>query len=177
MRRAVFLRMGMAAFSLSVNPYATYACDITFMHAQIYCPGSRRASFLAGRDGASAVEFAIVAPLFLLLLLAILAFGTLFGTYHGLQQLAAEATRAAVAGLDSGERERIARGYIARNAAAYPFIDVARLAVTTTEPGSGSFQVSLRYDMSDSFVFRIGEMLPLPSPIIVRTAAIQRGGY
>jgi len=149
------------------------------MHAIIPFLRSRRAALLARQDGTSAVEFAIVAPVFLLLLLAIMAFGALFGTYHGLQQLVAEATRAAVAGLDSGEREQIARGYIQRNATLYPFIDASRLSVTTAEsgPGNGTFQVSIRYDMSDSFVFRIGEMLPLPSPIIVRTAAIQRGGY
>lgn len=167
------------AFSVSVKPTTTFACIFFDMHANIPSPRSRRAAFLAHQDGASAIEFAIVAPAFLLLLLAIMAFGTLFGTYNGLQQLVAEATRAAVAGLDSGEREQIARGYIARNAAIYPFIDVTKLSVTTGEsgPGNGTFQVSVRYDMSDSFVFKIGEMLPLPSPIIVRTAAIQRGGY
>jgi Flp pilus assembly protein TadG len=140
---------------------------------------SRRIALLQRQDGTSAIEFAIVAPAFLLLLLGIISFGTLLGTYHGLQQLVAEATRASVAGLDSNERATIARGYIARNADSYPFIDGTKLTVTTTEsgPGNSTFQVNLRYDMSDSFVFRIGEMLPLPSPIIVRTAAIQRGGY
>jgi Flp pilus assembly protein TadG len=149
------------------------------MHATSPHPRPRHTGLLARQDGASAIEFAMVAPVFLLLLLGIMAFGTLFGTYHGLQQLAAEATRAAVAGLDSSERERIARGFITRNAAGYPFITTDKLTVTTTEggPGNSTFTVSLRYDMSDSFVFKIGEMLPLPSPIIVRTAAIQRGGF
>src|SRR5690606_31835598 len=105
-------------------------------------PRSRRAALFQRQDGTSAIEFAIVAPAFLLLLLGIVAFGTLFGTYHGLQQLVAEATRAAVAGLDSGERTQIARGYIALNAGSYPFIDATRLAVTTTEsgPGNSTFQ-------------------------------------
>lgn len=131
------------------------------------------------RRGVSAVEFALIAPLFLLLTFGILAFSTVLGTYAGLQQIAAEAARASVAGLSDSERAALATQFVQANAGAYPFIDPARLTVSTgpADPAGQSYRVALRYDMSNSFVFRFGEMLPLPSPIIVRTAAVQRGGF
>jgi len=136
----------------------------------------RRRQFVHDEDGASAVEFAMVMPVFVLLVLGIVGFATVVSTYNGVQQLVAEAARASVAGLSDSERDRIARSYISGNAGAYPFIDPGRLQVTTL-PQPTAFQVQARYDMSDSFVFLLAPLVPLPSPVIVRSAAVQRGGY
>jgi Flp pilus assembly protein TadG len=45
------------------------------------------------RRGASAVEFAIVFPLFLFALFGIVMYGAYLAVVHGVQQLAAEAAR------------------------------------------------------------------------------------
>ncbi len=135
-------------------------------------------AFQGDKDGVSAVEFALVAPIFLTLTFGIICFGTVMSTYNGIQQLVAEAARAAVGGLTDTERDRIARDFVSSNAAGYPFIDPARIQVSTSSnPASATFQVAVRYDMSDSFVYRFGEMLPLPQPVISRSSVIQRGGY
>ena len=62
--------------------------------------------------GASAVEFALITPLFLLMLFGIVIFGGYLTMVHGVQQLAAEAARSSVAGISDSERNTIATGYV-----------------------------------------------------------------
>ena len=71
----------------------------------------------ADRNGAGAIEFAIVAPLFLLIVLGLLVYGIYLGSVHSVEQLAADAARASVAGLSDSERIQIATQHIATNAA------------------------------------------------------------
>ena len=61
-----------------------------------------------GRDkkGAAAVEFALIAPLFFLLLLTLVAFGIYLTAAHSLQQLTADAARTAIAGLSVSSSAR-----------------------------------------------------------------------
>ena len=61
-------------------------------------------TFYSHERGASAVEFAIVGPVFVLLMMGMIAYGIYFGAVHSVQQLAADAARASVAGLDESER-------------------------------------------------------------------------
>ena len=126
----------------------------------------------------SAVEFAMVTPAFLLILFGIMAFGAVFGVYQGVQELVAEAARASVAGLSDAERDQLARSFIASNVGAYSFLDPQKLVVTTSAgSGTSAFTVSIRYDMSGLFAFTMLQMLPLPSPTVLRSAVVQRGGY
>jgi Flp pilus assembly protein TadG len=136
--------------------------------------GLRR--LLRDRHAASGVEFALVVPVFILLVFGIICFGILFGTYNGVQQLAAESARAAVAGMSATERDQLARTYIANNAGAYGFLNPAKVSIATASQ-STSFQVTVTYDMADSIVFRLGNVLSAASPKIVRSAAIQNGGF
>jgi len=131
------------------------------------------------RRATAAVEFAFVAPVLLMLLLGIAAYGHAFGVYHGIQQIAAEAARASVAGLDDSERERLARAFVARHVGAYAFLDPAKLTVRTTATGGAapSFEVAVAYDFSDSAFNRLGSLISLPLPVVERRAVVQRGGY
>lgn len=52
------------------------------------------------QHGTAVIEFAILTPVYLLLLTGMLAYGIYFGAAHALQQLAADAARTAIAGLD-----------------------------------------------------------------------------
>lgn len=130
---------------------------------------------LLDRRGTSGVEFAIVAPVFTLFVLGIICFGVLFGTYNGVQQLAAEAARASVAGLSVSERDQLARNYVTSNVTAYGFLNPVNVAVATSSQ-STSFQVTVTYDMSGSIIFKLGNILSVVSPKITRSAAIQNGG-
>ena len=137
------------------------------------------ASLARDPAGNAAVEFALIAPALLLLTFGIIGFGFVFGLHHGVQQLAAEAARASVAGLDDAERERLARGFVASHAPAYAFLNPARLRVSTRSGGPllPVFEVAVAYDLSDTALDRIATLVAMPSPVVERRAVVQRGGY
>ena len=126
----------------------------------------------------SAIEFAFVAPV-LLLLVGIMGYGYVFGIYHSIQQIAAEAARSSVSGLSDTERSQIARDFITAHAGSYAFIDPTKIRVRTgqTGPQLQSFEVAVAYDMSGSIYDSLSRMVSLPQPMIERRAIVQRGGY
>jgi Flp pilus assembly protein TadG len=119
------------------------------------------------RRGTSAVEFALVAPFLLLLVAAILSYGSIFATSLSLQQVAAEAARATIAGLSDTERKTLAEQKLSAIAANYPLLDPGKITFQFDE-GSGSklSRVTLFYDMHDHPAYAFDKLLPLPaSPI------------
>lgn len=136
-------------------------------------------SFVENRDGTAAIEFAMILPVFLVLLIGIFAYGSYFALVHGLQQLTAEAARASIGGLSDGERMTLAQNNIATNLNRYPFLTRNDLSLTeaATDPATSTFSVTVSYDASRMFIFNLPDFIPMPPPVIVRTAAIQRGGY
>lgn len=135
--------------------------------------------FLRDRTAASAVEFAIVMPVFLIVLFGIIAYGSYLAMIHGLQQLTAEAARASIGGLSDSERLSLATNDIGSNVGTYALLAPDRLTVVSaaTDPNTGSFTVTVKYDASDMFIFNMPQFVPAPNPVIVRSASIQRGGY
>jgi Flp pilus assembly protein TadG len=136
-------------------------------------------SLRADQSASTAVEFAFIAPILLMLLFGIIGYGHAFGVYHGVQQLAAEAARASVAGLDDAERERLARDFVTRSIGSYAFLEPNKLTVRTTALGAPapSFEVAIAYDYSDSIFNRLSSIVALPMPVVERRAVVQRGGY
>jgi Flp pilus assembly protein TadG len=130
------------------------------------------------RAGTSAIEFAIVSPLLILLLFGMVAYGIYLGASHSIQQIAADAARTAVAGLDESERISLADGYIDRNAAAYPFIERAKLALDIKDnpDDANEFVVAIRYDARDLPVWNLLPDLPLPGMTIRHSSTIRIGG-
>lgn len=131
------------------------------------------------RSGASAVEFALILPVFLAIMFGIVVFGSYLAVVHGVQQLAAEAARSSVAGLDEGERSRLASDYVTANAGAYILIEPSHLTVdaATSASDANVFTVTVRYDASDMFIYALPSFVPSPPSTVVRAAAIPRGGY
>lgn len=126
----------------------------------------------------SAVEFALVTPLFLAMVLGIVVFGSHLTIIHGVQQLAAEAARKSVAGLNDGERSDLALGYVAANVASYPLLSADRVRVEAA-PSAGDanvYVVTVNYDASQLPLYSL-PFVPGPSPFIARSAAIPRGGF
>lgn len=130
----------------------------------------------ANRSGSIAVEFAFIAPILMAMLFGIVAFGMVISINNGIQQLVAEAARASVAGLSDTERASLAQAYVGTNASAYPFIKPSRLTLNTSA-GPSTFQVSITYDMSDSVAFAMPKFIPLPSPVVTRSAVVQTGSF
>ncbi len=130
-------------------------------------------------SGVAAIEFAIVGPLFILVLLGVLIFAIYFGTVHSVQQIAAEAARATVQGLSETERAELAKNQVASIVGSYPLIDPNYLSVSAaTSPSDANlFNVSVSYDASRSVVFAFEGLIPMPPKTIARSAVVRRGGY
>ena len=135
--------------------------------------------FRIGNGGASAVEFAMILPSFLLIVFGIVIFGSYLAVVHGVQQLAAEAARSSVAGLTESERSALANSYITGNVNSYPLIAANHLTVNAATSGSDAnvFVVTVNYDASNMFIYSLPSFVPAPPSTIVRSAAIPRGGY
>ena len=141
-------------------------------------PGTFRL-FLQNARATAAVEFAIVAPMFLMLLFGIVIYGSYLAVVHGIEQLAAEAARSSIAGLSDSERASLAQSYISTNAPSYALINPTRLTVNAAASAANAnvFVVTVSYDDSGSFIYSLPNFVPAPPSTIVASAAIPRGGY
>lgn len=128
--------------------------------------------------GAAAVEFAILAPVYMLMLAGMLAYGLYFGAAHSLQQLAADAARISISGLDSAERDRLVGRYLDRHAGDYMLLDRRFLtyAIGDDPADTTQYRVVLRYDAIELPVWNLYPPLPLPSRYMVYGATIRQGG-
>ncbi|MDP1908089.1 MAG: TadE/TadG family type IV pilus assembly protein, partial [Hyphomicrobium sp.] len=118
-------------------------------------------------------------PLFLIIVLGILVYAIYFGVVHSVQQLAAEAARASVAGISPAERTTLAQNHVQRAVSSYPLIDGSFLKVGAAASASDAnlFEVDLTYDASKLTIFVLDGLLPLPPKQIRRQAVVRRGGY
>lgn len=133
---------------------------------------------LKDERGASAVEFAIIAPVFLFLIAGMLAYGIYFGAAHTVQQAAANAARASVAGIDEEERRELATASVLVSASQEGFLkpDHVKIELATDPALPDIYIVTVAYDAAHLPIWEIGPPLPLPSPTIRRTSTIRIGG-
>lgn len=134
--------------------------------------------FMADRRGAAALEFALVAPVLLLLLFGMVAYGIYIGASHSVQQLAADAARVSIAGLDNAERTQLASRYIEENSDGYLFLKASALKVSVG-PGTvdaNQFKVAVDMDARELPIWNLYVPLPLPEPVITRASTIRIGG-
>ena len=127
-------------------------------------------------SGAAAIEFAIIGPIFMVLMFGIMAWGNYFWMSHAVQQVANDAARAALAGIDTTERKSLALTTLTEE-----IDDYAQLA-----PSSASVQVddtaqrltvTISYDASKSPFWAFKGLVPMPSTLIKRQATVRLGGY
>jgi hypothetical protein len=101
---------------------------------------------------ASAVEFAMLLPLFLVLVFGIVVFGAYLTMVHGVQQLAAEAARSSVAGLSEVEWV----SHVTTNAGSYPLLQPGHLTVSAARALARFCAGMLRVWTTASVLARIG---------------------
>ena len=132
---------------------------------------------LRSKSGTSALEFALVAPIFLMLLFGIASFGLYFGTVIALTTAAAEGARASVAGLTSTERATLSVSAAQTAFASYaPYLSPGAMAVQAqpNPQNPNQFSVSVSYDFSNyKALLGMGTMVPgvLQTPSVTMTAA------
>lgn len=129
--------------------------------------------FAGDRDGAAAVELALVAPVFILLVFGMVVYGTWFSLAQSVQSLATESARASIGGLDATERRSLALAYIEAQTPASG-LDAARVA-QTVEVSDTVTRVTVRLDLDGHPVMTLGPVIPPPPSVIERSAVILSG--
>lgn len=125
--------------------------------------------------GAAAVEFALICPILIFLLIGMIVWGGWFWLAHSVQSLASEGARAAVAGLDAAERADLARSAVARQVSG---TGVASDDLTVqVDSDSETIRVRVSYDASNHPVLILAGLTPSPPSVIERTASVRTGGY
>ncbi len=136
----------------------------------------RLRSFQRADSGAVLVEFAIVGPILIVMLFGIVAYGGYFWLSHAVQQVANDAARAAVGGLDSAERTSLAQSSLTGSIGSYAFLEPEAAAVTVAGDDT-NLRVSIAYDASNAPFWAMDGLLPMPDSLITRQASIRLGGY
>lgn len=128
-------------------------------------------------QGAAALEFAIVAPLFFLTIFTMIGYGIYLSASHAIQQIAADAARTAVAGLSANERKSLASTFIQSATLDYAFINKNKLTIDVEDDvhNLNQFTVTLVYDSSDLPIWKLFSFA-LPDEKIKRYATIRLGG-
>ncbi len=135
-------------------------------------------NFARGEGGASAVEFAVVAPVFVLITFGMIAYAVYFGTAHSVQQIAADAARTAIAGMDETERQALVTQFVAANASSYTFIEPAKVSFNVADSvlDVNQLAVSISYDASNLPIWSLLPPALMPSQTITRKMEIRVGG-
>ncbi|URK87638.1 pilus assembly protein [Rhizobium sp. RCAM05350] len=129
------------------------------------------------KEGAAALEFAIIAPLFFLTIFTMIGYSIYLSASHAIQQIAADAARTAVAGLSETERKSLANSFIQSSTLDYAFINKTKLTVDVEDDVSNlnQFTVTIVYDSSELPIWKLFSFA-LPDEEIKRYATIRLGG-
>jgi Flp pilus assembly protein TadG len=143
-------------------------------------PGPRRSKRAARRGaltnarGVAAVEFALIAPVFIALVMGTITYGSYFLSAHTIQQIANDSARASIAGMDDDERKAIIQSTVDTQIAGYPFLK-GKVKGVDVQRQDATVSVRVTYDGHKDIWTQL--LVPAPSTMIVRDAVIQLGGY
>jgi Flp pilus assembly protein TadG len=140
---------------------------------------SRLSRFIRDTGGVSAIEFALLMPVFVVLICGMITMGLYLGVAHSVQQLASDAARVSIAGLNEAERVQLAEAYVTQNAGSYALLRAGAVVAEAGHLGGSAdrFEVRISYDASSLPIWQFAGLLPMPSETVKRTAVIWRGGY
>ena len=123
------------------------------------------------RAGAAAIEFAIVGPFFLLLVVGMIVYGGWLWMAHSVQAAVSEGARAAVAGLDPAERDQLARDGVAEHLRNLG-LKKGDASIETSVDGR-FFRVVVAYDAGRHPLMALAPLTVSPPKVIRRAAVIQ----
>ena len=112
----------------------------------------------------------------ILMLVGMLVYGGWMWLAQSVQSLASESARAAIGGLDTAERTRLAQAFVAAEAEGVVGLSRDRLVVSV-ESDERAIRVQIAFDASDHPVMMMSKLLPAPPSVIRRTAVVRTGGY
>ncbi len=123
------------------------------------------------RDGVAAIEFAIVGPVFILLLVGMIVYGGWFWMAHSVQAAVSEGARAAVAGLDAAEREQLAVSVVRTQLKDLGLKATDAAVAVRAEPGV--VRVEVAYDAARHPLMALAPLTVSPPQTIRRSAVIR----
>ena len=149
--------------------------------ADVKAPAAFLRSIGRGHDqGTAAVEFAIIAPVFLVVLFGIIVYGIYFATWIAITEAASEGARASVAGISTSERVSLATAQVDNFFGYYsPLLSLSHATILAQQaPGTagGAFQVAVTYDFSSYGLSSLSALLPIPSANPTVTITVSNGG-
>jgi len=122
------------------------------------------------RRAAALIEFALLLPVLLSLVMGVICYGQYIWLAHSVQSAANDAARAIVAGMTASERLTLAQAAVATDMASVPELKANQIALAVEEGGARA-TVKLRVDARALTLLSTG-MVPLPEPIIERRAVV-----
>ena len=129
-------------------------------------------------SGASALEFAIVAPVFFILIFGIIVYGYYFATLSFVNHIAYEAARASVSGLDDDERVALAEARANELIDSLGgFLGSGSVQVDASPAGEGLFSVTVHHHLDFLQSLGVASILPIPSADQNATVQVSHGGY
>ncbi|WP_428969806.1 TadE/TadG family type IV pilus assembly protein [Sphingomonas sp. Xoc002] len=126
------------------------------------------------RRGAALIEFALVLPILLTMLMGIVSFGEYFLTAHLVQQAANDAARAALAGMSATERKGIAVDTAKRMIDSTGILRSSRGQVDAVEVDN-IMTVSIRYDATSDPLLNL-PFVPTPGRTMTAKGIAMIGG-
>jgi Flp pilus assembly protein TadG len=149
----------------------------SFFRAVTLAPvdGAVRKRFRLSERASAAVEFAIIGPVLILLMMGIFTYGGYFLTAHTIQQMANDAARSAIAGLDDEERLSLARASARSSLAGQNYMR-GQISALEIDRNGNTLAVRVTYDASEDLYWSFESLLPTPAPEIARSATIRLGG-
>lgn len=129
------------------------------------------AKFVSDHRGAAVIEFALVLPILLALIMGIVTYGAWFMTAHTIQQAANDGARATLSGINATERAQIANRVVVASLRRSAMLR-SELATVTVDDDGTNVAVRISYDGSSNPAFTT-PLLPMPDVVIRRSAAVR----
>lgn len=133
-------------------------------------------TLLRRRDGASAIEFAILAPIFIAGVLTMVGYAIYLSASASVQQMTEEAARAAVAGLSAQERQVLAENAVALSMKDRAFIDPKKVKVTVSGQDTDRYTIQVSYDAAQLPIWSLFAYALPATKSISRTSVMRVGG-
>ena len=135
--------------------------------------------FSRHRSGIAALEFALIAPVFMLMLIGMIAMGFYVMLLHEVQELASSAARSSVAGLNQTERNTLAQAFVSNYLAASALLVASDVNVQTSTTGTPptDYAVSVSYKLKDTPIPFLSGVIGINFTTINSTSIVEFGGY
>ena len=128
--------------------------------------------------GGAAVEFALIAPVLLLLFAGIGLFGICLGAAHNLRLVAAEAARASIGGVTDAERASLAQTTVSRSLSNGALFKPGSVTVQVgADPSDAAVTIiTVKLDATTLGLGGFARLVPQIPALLTSSVSVRRGG-